>query len=224
VASLLALHPLRHFWRTLFAGTRLGRLGTDWAQPSSSSSSRSSSRNIETERLEVPSPLAISASENPCEIGIAICLRIARPRGESRCQSIAVGIEAENVGPFPFVVLVVGSRDAGGQARPSLLFAEVVDDAELEDVAGVLVEAGRAFSVPAFVELPEERGEMGEKVFPFVREELEAAVSDDCSEEAFGVVDVLELPGSAKPAHRARVAATANTLAAVVDVSQRVLA
>jgi hypothetical protein len=52
----------------------------------------------------VPVSLAISVTEYPFDIGIAICRRIACPRCESRSQLISPGIvETDELDSRPFV-------------------------------------------------------------------------------------------------------------------------
>jgi Phage integrase family len=68
--------------------------------PNRWSSSRNSSRRSETQRFEVPNPLAISTVEYPCEVEVATVRRIAYPRTESIVQS---GIEWNEGRSWPFI-------------------------------------------------------------------------------------------------------------------------
>jgi hypothetical protein len=172
------------------------------------SSDRNSLSSASTEESDIPSSVAIAVLEQPFAIGTAICRRVALPVGDKVSQRASSSVEGsvERENPWPFAgVACVGPAPF----RPPSLFPDVVDEPELEDVAGVLVEARRGSAVPPAVEFPTLGEQEGVQVLPLVPTEVGVDVSGDCRDEGSDVLNVLESPF--RETHASAVAGTTLT-------------
>lgn len=114
-----------------------------------------------TQLLVVPSPLAISAVDQPCVLETITSLTIASPFGESPLQSITRGVERDELRPFPFVESEASVRVPELPFRAAEFGSLPVDDSTSEDDAG-----------PGREALPDSPWFVGEADFPDGRDEV----------------------------------------------------
>ena len=148
---------------------------------------RNSSRRLETDFGEIPSPVAISLGDQPCEIGIATKRRVAVERDERLIQSISSPIDA--VDRDEPGELAVDDAVAGLESSATTVGANPIDAPKAKGVVGVRGEAHPARLVP-FGEFPRCFDEVRVELFEFVARKVEAASPGDVERERLDVMDV----------------------------------